>query len=284
MMLGLAVLLCSTAALAQDPEGEPLPQQTEMELKAQQRIQAREALDSGITALETRSYEQAIEHFKNAIFLDDTLNAARVQMAIAFTRQYVPGNTSAENLRMARQAIEAYKEALQQDSRSLESLKAIGKLYIQTGSYGEAIDTYKQLIEITSDDPEPYFMVGLIDWTLAYSDTEKRKSAAGIQTDDYLESPEVQKLCSDLNEINQPRVQEGLRMLQAAIERRPNDEESFAYMALLYRREADLACNDVKARNRSLALSQEWADRALSARKKKDASTGKTDAAPKSPQ
>ena len=280
-LLGLVILICCPQLFGQDPDDEAA-QRSDLELKAQQRVQAREALDAGMTAFQSRNYQQAIEHFKNAVFLDDTLTAAKVQMALVYTQLYVPGNQSADNLRMVHQAIQEYQEVLQQDSRSLESLKGVGKLYMQTGDFGAAIETYKRLIEITSDDPEPYYLVGVIDWTLAYGDTERRKSAAGFKVDDYMESPEVQKLCNDLNEVNQARVQEGLRMLQAAIERRPDYDDAFAYMALLYRREADLACNDLQARTKSLKLSEEWADRALASRKKKEAGTGKSEV-PKTP-
>jgi tetratricopeptide (TPR) repeat protein len=276
--LGLVVLAGCGQLFAQEPENSP-PQPTEADLKQQQMLQARQAEDAGMEALQAGHYQQAIEHFKNALFLDEGLFEVKVKIAVAYEKQYVPGNESDDNLRMAQQAITAYKEVLQQDSRSLESLKGIGRLYTQTGSLGDAIETYKQLIEIASDDPEPYFHVGMIDWTLAYADTEQRKSMAGLQADDFMDGPENEILCGVVVEANQARVQEGLKMLQAAIERRRDYPEAFGYMALLYRREADLACDDRGTRAAKLKLSEEWADRALAARKTKAEGA----VAPKSP-
>jgi len=266
-LLGLAVLAGSPQVFGQDPESNPLP--AELELQQQQMMKARQEEEAGMAALQAGHYPQAIEHFKNALYLDESLTSLKIQIAIAYEKQYVPGVESDQNLGMAQQAITTYQEVLQQDPRSLESLRGIGRVYTQTGSFAEAMETYKRLIEIASDDPEPYFHVGMIDWTLAYADTEQRKSMAGLKVDDFMDGPENEILCGVVVEANQGRVQEGLRMLQAAIERRPDYAEAFAYMALLYRREADLTCDDKSARARNLKLSEEWADRALAVRKKK---------------
>jgi tetratricopeptide (TPR) repeat protein len=268
--LALALSACAPVLCAQQPEDDTAAQ-AELELKAHQQLQARQDLDAGMAAFQSGNYAQAIDHFKNAIYLDESLATdAKLQIALAYARQYKPGAQDPDNLRMAQQAIAQYREILEQDPRNLESLRGISSLYTQMGNFAEARDSYLQLLEYTPDDPQPYYLVGMIDWTMAYADTERRKSAVGLKVDDPLERPEDQKLCGEISDANQMRVQEGLKMLRQANERRPDYEETFAYFALLYRREADIACNDKAARASSLKLSAEWADKALAAQKKKE--------------
>lgn len=280
--IGLAALTaCLPASRAQQPEEivtpqDPAASQAELELKAQQHVQARQDLDSGMTAFQEGRYAKAIDYFKNAMYLDESLaTMARVQIAMAYAKQYRPELRDPENLRMANQAIAQYREVLDQDPRNLESLKGIATLYTQTGDYEGARGAYQALIEYTSDDPEPYYLTAVVDWTVAYADTQQRKSAAGLNVNDPLLRPEDQKLCGEISEANSERVAEGLTMLQMANERRPDYEETFTYFALLYQREADLACGDAAARARSLKLMTEWTDKALAAKNKKEG-TGKT--------
>jgi tetratricopeptide (TPR) repeat protein len=276
-----ALSACLTASQAQQPEEMVTPQdpaasQAELELKTRQHVQARQDLDAGLAAFHQGNYAKAIDYFKNAIYLDESLaTMARVQIAQAYAKQFKPGSRDPENLRMASQAIAQYREVLDQDPRNLESLKGIATLYTQTGDYEGTRGAYQALMEYTSDDPEPYYLTGVLDWTLAYADTQLRKSAAGLKVDDPLQRPEDQKLCGEIGEANTERVQEGLKMLQLANEHRPDYEETFAYFALLYQREADLACGDAEGRARSLKLMAEWADKALAVKNKKDGS-GKT--------
>lgn len=278
-LLLLAFLACAGPLRAQEPD-EDAAQQAEFEQKAQRQLEAREALDAGITELQAGKYQHAIAYFKNAVFLDENLTAARVQMAMAYARQYRPGDNSDDNLRMAREAISQFKAALQQDPRNLESLKGVARLYTETGDLDPAVEYYKQLIEISSDDPEPYYFVGMIDWTMVYADTGQRKAAAGLKVDDPYDGAENERLCKVIAEANGVRVQEGLEMLQAAIKRRPQYYDAFAYLALMYRRAADLSCGDAAARSRNLKLSEEWADRALASRQTQTESGGKQKATP----
>jgi hypothetical protein len=273
---GICLLVALSAPLsAQQPDDlvtpqDPAASQAELELKAEQHVQARKDLDSGLAAFQRGDYARAIDFFKNASYLDESLaTTAKVQIAMAYAKQYKPGSQDPENLRMAQQAIAQYGEVIDQDPRNLESLKAVAVLNMQIGDFDGARRAYQALIEYSSDDPEPYYLTGVLDWTLAYTDTQRRKAAAGLKVDDPLR-PEDEKLCGEISEANAGRVQEGLQMLQSANERRPDYEDTFPYFALLYQREADLACGDAEARARSLKLMAEWADKDLAAKKKKE--------------
>src|SRR5262249_41157701 len=89
------------------------------------KIKARDQLNKGVQAYRGANYEEAINHFRNAVGLDPDLKVAKMYLATAYAQQYVPGVESPENLRNAEQAIEEYKNVLQSDAQNVTSLKGI---------------------------------------------------------------------------------------------------------------------------------------------------------------
>ncbi len=65
-------------------------------------------------------------------------------------------------------------------------------------------------------------------------------------------------------------VEEGMKMLQTAIDKRQDYDDAMAYMNLLYRRKAvDMTCEDAEARADYVKTANDWSDKAMAARKKK---------------
>ena len=65
-------------------------------------------------------------------------------------------------------------------------------------------------------------------------------------------------------------VDEGMKMLQTAIDKRQDYDDAMAYMNLLYRRKAnDMTCDDAQSRADYVKTANEWSDKAMAARKKK---------------
>src|SRR6201995_450877 len=79
------------------------------------KLKARDQLNKGVQAYRGAAYEEAIEHFKNAVSLDSDLKVAKMYLATAYAQQYVPGVDTPDNIRNAQQAIDEYKEVLQKD-------------------------------------------------------------------------------------------------------------------------------------------------------------------------
>ena len=123
------------------------------------KLKARDQLNKGVQAYRGANYEQAIEHFKNAVNLDSDLKVAKMYLATAYAQQYVPGVETPENLRNAGQAIEEYKNVLVGDPKNVTSLKGIAFLYMQQKKFDEARDYYKKAIDADPNDPETYYSV-----------------------------------------------------------------------------------------------------------------------------
>src|SRR5579885_3173530 len=55
------------------------------------KLRARDQLNKGVQAYKAAHYEEATEHFKNAINLDNDLKVAKMYLATVYAQQYVPG-------------------------------------------------------------------------------------------------------------------------------------------------------------------------------------------------
>src|SRR3569832_902370 len=76
------------------------------------KLQARDQLNKGVQSYKNARYEEALQHFKRAVELDNKLLNARLYLATAYAQQYIPGADTEDNNRMANSAIEEYKNVL----------------------------------------------------------------------------------------------------------------------------------------------------------------------------
>jgi tetratricopeptide (TPR) repeat protein len=234
------------------------------------KLRARDQLNKGVQAYKAAHYEEATEHFKNAINLDKNLKVAKMYLATVYAQQYVPGVDSPENLRNAQQAIEQYQTVLQDDPKNVTSLKGIAFLYMQQKKFDEAREYYRKAIDADPSDPETYYSLGVTDWTEAFKDAGDIKSKEGIKPDDELKGKGSQKICDQLKAKDGPLIDEGIKMLQDAVDKRQDYDDAMVYLNLLYRRRAnDMTCDDAEARAQLVKTANEWSDKAMAARKKK---------------
>jgi tetratricopeptide (TPR) repeat protein len=234
------------------------------------KLKARDQLTKGVQAYKAANYESAIEHFKNAVNLDKDLKTAKLYLATAYSQQFVPGITTPDNEANARQAIEEYQAVLLDDPKSVTALKGIASLYMNMKDFDRGAEYYKKAIDVDPNDPEAYYSVGVIDWTAAYKDTADQKTKAGLAgIEAPMKSKQDLKLCDQIRQKNEPKVDEGLKMLQNAMEKRQDYDDAMTYMNLLYLRKADMACNDPQAAAKYRQLSEDFTNQAMAARKKK---------------
>ncbi|HZQ92569.1 MAG TPA: tetratricopeptide repeat protein [Terriglobales bacterium] len=233
------------------------------------KLRARDQLNKGVQSYKNARYEEAIDHFKNAVQQDPSLINARLYLATAYAQQYIPGVDSPDNVKYGEQAIEEYKNVLQRDSKNVNSVKGIAYLYLQMKKFDDAKEYYKKAIELDPNDPEAYYSVAVIDWTQSYKDSADLKAAEGMKVDDDVTGKKNDKLCQQLKEKNEPRVNEGIDMLKKALDLRPDYDDAMAYMNLLYRRKGDIACGDSEARQADLKTADEWVDKTMATKKAK---------------
>ena len=253
LLFACIVLCCSISTLAQQDLAEP-------------RLAARDELNKGVAAFRSANYKEALEHFNNAVQLDPELKVARLYLATAYAQQYTPGVETPENLEMANHALEQYAAVLQRDPANVTSVKGIAFLHAQLKHLPEAKEAYKKAVDLDPKDPENFYSVGVIDWSMVYRDVMQEKSKLNLDSQDTLmRSTE----CSDFRAKDISSIEDGITMLTQAVALRPNYDDAMAYMNLLYHLRADLDCGNETAYKADLENAEQWADAAMAARKMK---------------
>jgi len=230
------------------------------------KLQARDQLNKGVQSYKNARYEEAIEHFKSAVNLDPTLLNARIYLATAYAQQYVPGADTDENKRFAAQAIEEYKKVLAIDSSNVNSVKGIAYLYLQEKKFDDAKQYYNKAVHIDPNDPESYYSVAFIDWTVAYKFRQEQRNKLGMKATELLKD---KKVCQLVKTNNGPYVEEGIGLLNKALQLRQDYDDAMAYLNLMYRERADYECDSPDARAADLKTADGWVDKTIATKREK---------------
>jgi tetratricopeptide (TPR) repeat protein len=240
-------VVCFTAALC---VGRGFALQTQAPETPQQ-MQARDLLNQGVTAFKNGQSEEAAQLFEHAENLDPNLLNARLYLATVLASQYIPGAPSEENKQRGQRAITEFKDALVLDPQNLIAMDGAGALLFQIAGtpplnlegFQESKTYHQKHIAIKPDDPEPYYWIGVIDWTLAYrANGELRRAYNSAHTQGL---PPAAPLPADLRaqfaQENDATIDEGVDFLKKAIALRPDYDDAMAYLNLVYRLKADTA-------------------------------------------
>jgi tetratricopeptide (TPR) repeat protein len=216
------------------------------------KLQARDMLNKGVQDYKANQFDKAVEKFKEAKRLDPDLKTARLYLATAYANQYVPGSPDEANIAHANQAIKEFKEVLEHDPNNLNAIDGIGSLLFNMAAgppphvdmLKDSRSYHQMHIKIKPDDPEPYYWVGLIDWTLAFKANAQARvdfnkdQIARKQIKDSDPLPE--KLREQFAASYGADVDEGIAALNKAVEYRPDYDDAMAYLNLLDRQKADM--------------------------------------------
>jgi tetratricopeptide (TPR) repeat protein len=214
------------------------------------KLKARDLLNKGVAAYKEAQYDRAIEFFKEAKDLDPQLMNARLYLATAYASQYIPGAPSEQNVRLGNQAVNEFKEVLSIDPNNLSAIDGIGSILFQMAGtpydpkkFEESKSYHQKHIELKPNDPEPYYWIGVIDWTLAFRANGELRAAYNrdhvqkqVRDTDPLPAP----LRAEYTAKFGPLVEEGITNLQKSIQVKPDYDDAMAYLNLLYRRKADM--------------------------------------------
>ena len=214
------------------------------------KLKARDLLNKGVANFKNGQYDAAVEDFKEAKDLDPSLLNARLYLATAYASQYIPGAPSEENVQRGNAAISEFKGVLEKDPNNLSAIDGIGSILFQMSGqpfnpqkFQESKTYHQKHIDLKPTDPEPYYWIGVIDWTLAFrgnaemrTDYNKDHINKQIKESDPLPAAVRTQFVDKYGQL----VDEGIASLQKAIQLRPDYDDAMAYLNLLYRRKADM--------------------------------------------
>jgi tetratricopeptide (TPR) repeat protein len=251
------------------------------------KLRARDKLNKGVQAFRAGQFDLAVEDFKAAKDYDPNLMNARLYLATAYSSQYIPGAPSQDNINMGNQAIQEYQEVLSIDPNNLTAIDGIGSMLYNMGGtpfdpkkFEESKTYHERHIALRPGDPEPYYWIGVIDWSLAFrGNKELRDEYNRSQTNPKKQIKETDpmpaKLAADFQQKYGTIVDEGITNLNKAIELRPDYDDAMAYLNLLLRQKADMEAT-TEARDADLKQADDLVDKVKAIKQRKAAATPTT--------
>jgi len=221
--------------------------------KTPEQLLALLALNLGIDESKNGTYDRAVHYLIESKKLDPDLLNARLYLATAYASQYVPGTASEENVRHGEAAEQEFRTSLRIAPENLSAIDGLGSiLYQMAGTppdfvmLEESKSFFKKHIQIAPKDAEPYYWVGVIDWTKSF---RANRTLRAQFNDHAKENPLSDKapLPTDLRLQYAKEfgavIDEGIDCMQRAMGLRPDYDDAMAYLNLLYRRKADTVEN-----------------------------------------
>jgi len=235
------------------------------------KLQARDHLNKGVNDFRNGQFQPAIVHFKNAVDLDPTLLNARLYLASAYAQQYVPGGESPENIKVWEETIAAFEDVLKVDPNNLTAIASIAQKYSEVKKYDKSKEYNERRIQLEPNNPEPYYWIGVLDWYICFPRTQQLRKDLHVDMPKDAAHPDVlppipKKQLADLAEKNGPLVEEGINALNKAIQLKPNDTDTMAYLNLMYRQKAEIEA-DADARAADTKQAEDWVDKFVATKK-----------------
>jgi tetratricopeptide (TPR) repeat protein len=242
------------------------------------KLKARDLLNKGVSAFKNGQSDAAIENFKQAKEADPDLLNARLYLATAYASLYIPGAPSKENMQHGEQAVQEFKEVLDKDANNISAIDGIGSILFQMAGqpfdpkkFEESKTYHQKHIGLKPEDPEPYYWIGVIDWTLAFRangemrmDYNKNNIKKQVKDTDPLPASIRGEYASKYGTL----IDEGIAQLQKAISIKPDYDDAMAYLNLLYRRKADMVAS-TDERNQLLKQADDLVDKVKEIKQKR---------------
>jgi TonB family protein len=191
-------------------------------------------------------------------------------------RQYSPGDPTKENLKLGNEALADFKSQLESNPNDGATVEKIGALLFQMAGtpfdpakFEESKKYYRRQITLLPNNPDPYYMIGCIDWVVAFRanaemrrDYNKEHLSSQVKDSEALPAAVRNEYASRYAVM----VNEGIDSLKKALALSPDDPDVLAYLNLLYRRKADLAESEAE-RTAFLKQADELVDKASTMKK-----------------
>jgi tetratricopeptide (TPR) repeat protein len=241
------------------------------------KLRARDKLNKGVQAYKAGQFDLAIENFKQAKDLDPNLTNARLYLATAYASQYIPGAPSDDNVRMGQGAIQEFQEVLDKDPSNLSAIDGIGSMLYNMGGtpfdpkkFEDSKTFHEKHIQLKPEDPEPYYWIGVIDWSLAFRGNKDMRSAYNQTAKKPVKDsdPMPPALAAQFQQKYGSVVDEGIEHLQKAITVRPDYDDAMAYLNLLDRQKADMETTP-QARDADIKMADDLVDKVKAIKQKK---------------
>jgi hypothetical protein len=178
---------------------------------------------------------EAISAFAKACDLNPKSATSQLYLALGWDQQYVPGDSSPENVERARLAEAALRRALELEPGNRSGFALLGSLARNEGRSEDADEWFRRALREAPDNADTRCKLGEIDF--------HRWLRHGKPPD------ELEQL---------------IQKFEKAVELDPNHEAGMRYLSMIFRERAAMRENSEEARE-DLAAAQSWQERAADA-------------------
>ena len=234
-----------------------------------QQLKARDQINRGVQAFKNAKYEEATQHFQEAINLDPKLESAKLYLATAYAYQVIPNDTDDANLKTANNAINIFKEDLAShpnDKNTKNDLAQLASIYRNIKKPAEAKSYELQVIKYDPKDAEAHYTIGAVNFVEAYNNAVKLLGEDGMKDDGEGNVKMSKATCAKIKSANTGLVTEAIDHLKQAMSLRKDYDDAMSYTNLMYRRKADTDCGDLVAVKADVAQAVDYSKQEMGAR------------------
>jgi beta-lactamase regulating signal transducer with metallopeptidase domain len=188
-------------------------------------------------------YKQAAGQFASVVSRDPANLKAKLFLADALSSELQEYGPAADTRAIVSEAQRQYLEVLARDATNLHAMDGMMALNTHTRQFAEARDWALRAVQANptgKNAATAYYTAAFADWVIAYPAYAGARQAAGMNPQDPGIIPD-EGLRQSFRSQHLARIEEGLRMLQTALQIDPGYSEAMAYMSLLYRIQAGVA-------------------------------------------
>jgi len=241
-----------------------------------EKLKARDNLNKGVQAFKSAKYNNAVEHFKEAVRLDPDFPTARLYLATAYMSQYIPGADSPENMQNAKAAEQEFLRVLEKDSNNALAIESLASLHYNQAQGGQSIEQkvkkldeaaewYTKLSQVDPNNKTASYSLGVITWAKWYPRLMEARNKLGMKPEDPGPIKD-KKVKEELKAQWLDTVNKGIQNLERALQIDPEYDEAMAYMNLLIRERADLA-DSPEQYKKDIEVADNWVQKALDTKK-----------------
>ena len=226
-------------------------------------------------AYNSDDFKSAVQHFENAVKLEPANINAKLFLANALIREFFAEGGQPDSILMA-SARQQYQGVLARDPQNKLATQGLLAVAMDTKQFSEAQDSAVKLIQLDPKDKTAYYTAGVLDWVIVYPEYVRAKQATGGKMEEYWIPDTTSR--KSLRDQFLPRIEDGFRMLQVALQLDPNYDDAMAYMNLLDRLKAGIVESPAESAD-LIAKADDWVTRTL-ATKRRNAQNQQPEPAP----
>jgi Tfp pilus assembly protein PilF len=241
-----------------------------------EKLKARDHLNKGVQAFKGSKFNQAVDHFREAVQYDPTFTTARLYLGMAYFSQYIPGAESPENVQNAKAANDEFLKVLEHDPKNTVAIATLASLHFQQAQGNQPLEQkmkklddskawYQKLADVEPTNKEAYYSLGVIAWSKWYPALMTARAKLGMKPEDPGPIKD-KKLKEELKAQWLPTIDNGIQNLEKALEIDKEYDDAMAYMNLLIREKADLA-DTPEEYKKAVDVADNWVQKSLETKK-----------------